>query len=133
MSTKQGFKELSSKAASKAQRIIIVTLMKNPDFLKDVFDILYAEDFIDEFYARVYKLICEKNQNLKGTDVLDFSQDLSSEEMSFLMQIYNENQTVSNTTNELFDCINTLKDEKKKSLISNPSEMSDIEFLKLFE
>ena len=107
--------------------------MKNPDFLKDVFDILYAEDFIDEFYARVYKLICEKNQNLKGTDVLDFSQDLSSEEMSFLMQIYNENQTVSNTTNELFDCINTLKDEKKKSLISNPSEMSDIEFLKLFE
>ncbi|HHU84107.1 MAG TPA: DNA primase [Clostridiales bacterium] len=133
LSTKQGFKELSSKAASKAQRIIIVTLMKNPDFLKDVCDILYAEDFIDEFYARVYKLICEKNQNLKGTDVLDFSQDLSSEEMSFLMQIYNENQTVSNTTNELFDCINTLKDEKKKSLISNPSEMSDIEFLKLFE
>lgn len=129
----QGIKEQSGKACSKAQRIIISALLKNPDYLKNVGPRLSADDFADELYGRMYSLISARINDKASLEPGAFAADLSVDEMSVLMQIIVEYEGFSNTLAEVFECIETLKNDKKARSRAQPSELSDEEFRKLFE
>ena len=128
-----GLREHSSKAASKAQRIIIASLMKNPDFVKNVEKRLSAEDFIDKFYGNMYSCILDRVKNLRSTELISFSDELSVDEMSLLTKITIENRDITNTLGEVYECIETIKKEKNTEGRIAPSEMNDQDFLALFK
>ena len=53
--------------------------------------------------------------------------------MSAVARIATMTQNLSNSVNECLDCIRVIKQEKDKSAYSNPSELSDEDFLNIFK
>ena len=128
-----GVKEQSGRAASKAQRIIISALIKNPDYLVNVAPRLKATDFPDELYGRFYTLISNAINEKRTPSVDSFEQDLQPDEMSVLCSIVTEYASFSNTLREIYDCIEALRKEKSSQNKIQPSHLSDEDFMKLFK
>lgn len=119
----------------KAEETVIASLLKNPDFLKKVNSVLTSEEFTDDFLRRVYTVLSDRINSGRSADFIFLSSEFSPDEMGKLVKLQNSSGCLSNTYEEISECIKVMKSEKqnadRKSL--NPAELSNDEFLKLFD
>ncbi len=118
--------------ASKAEDIIIITLLNNPSFYEKLKNILTDELFVTDINKKILSLVVNRIKEGKSTELSFLSPLLTSDELNILAGFFANSKLVSNTVDECVDCINVLKEEKEKREKIKPSQMSDEEFLNLF-
>ncbi len=118
--------------AAKSEELLISSLMKNPDFYFKIKDKLNDEDFATQLNLRIYKLIAQRIESNKPIDITYFSQDLTDEEMGYLVRLESMRENLGNTVGECLDCIKRMKEEKKERDRKNPAEMTDAEWAAQF-
>ena len=119
--------------AAKAEEILISSLLKNPDFYYKIKNQIYDEDFATQLNLRIYKLIAERLEERAPVEITYFSQDLTDEEMGYLVRLEAMRENLGNTVNECLDCIRRMKQEKKEREQKNPASMSDDEWVSQFK
>lgn len=117
---------------AKAEEILISSLMANPDFLKHIDDKICADEFITEFNKRVFDTLCKRIKQGLSVDNVFLSAYFSPEEMSRIVKLGLQSHKISNTISECEDCIRVLKQDKNSNDKVNPADLSDEDFLKLF-
>lgn len=118
--------------AAKSEELLISSLLKNPDFYFKIKSKLNDNDFATRLNLRIYKLIAERLETNKPIDITYFSQDLTDEEMGYLVRLESMRENLGNTVGECLDCIKRLQDEKKERERKNPAEMTDAEWAAQF-
>ena len=118
--------------AAKAEETLISSLLKNPDFYYKIKDKVYDEYFATQLNLRIYKLIAARLEEHRPVDITYFSQDLTDEEMGYLVRLESMRENLGNTVNECLDCIKRMIDEKKERDKKNPASMSDVEWASQF-
>lgn len=118
----------------KAQKIIISSLIRNPDFLSIASSKLTKEDFTVGSTSRLFEVISKKIEDGDSLEFSCFANELSNEEMSFLVGLCKKSEELPATRKEFSDCVEVIYEERKKSQSGalSPGEMSDEDFLKLF-
>lgn len=119
--------------AAKAEETLIASLLKNPDFYYKIKDRLYDEDFATQLNLRIYKLIAARLEEHRPVDITYFSQDLTDEEMGYLVRLESKRENLGNTVNECLDCIKRMKEEKTERERKNPASMTDDEWAAQFK
>lgn len=122
----------SNLKAAKAEEILISSLLTNPDFLKKIDEKVSPDDFVTDFNRRVYEKISQRIADGLPIDAMFLSAYFSPEEMSRIVKLGMQSQKISNTIAECDDCIKVLKQEKNRTSSINPVDLSNEEFLKLF-
>lgn len=130
-SNRKGYVDTSS-GALRAQQILVVSLIQNPDFWRSVKDKLSEEDFTDDFLKKLFLIIRQRIINSQSTELSFFNEDLDNDEMSRLTELIVRRRELGNTVGECLDCIQTIKKENLKRKNASPAELSDEEYLKLF-
>ena len=119
--------------AAKAEETLIASLLHNPDFYAKIKDKLSDDDFATQLNLRIYKLIAERIEQNRPVDITYFSQDLSDEEIGYLVRLESMRENLGNTVGECLDCIKRMKEEKKERERKNPAQMSDDEWAEQFK
>lgn len=117
--------------AARAEEIIIASLARNPDFYKKFKSDLKPDLFITAFNKRILTVLLQKLESENGVELSFFAAYFNPEEMDSITRIFRLGEEISNTPEEIGDCIETLKKEKSTVGIK-ASELSDEEFAKLF-
>ncbi|MBP9989334.1 MAG: DNA primase [Ruminococcus sp.] len=120
-------------SAAKAEDTLITLLMANPDFYNKLKDKISGDLFVTDFNRRVYNAVAKRLEEKRSIELSVFTNEFSPEEMGRLAQFVAMKSTVSNTVEECEDCINSIKKEKNKLSIKNPSEMTEDELRNLFK
>lgn len=120
-------------AAAKAEETLIASLLQNPDFYFKIKDMLREEDFSTQLNRRIYRLLSERLDDGRPIDTTGFSQDLTDEEISYLVRLETMRENLGNTVQECLDCIKRMKEEKKEKEQKNPAQMSDEEWILQFK
>ncbi len=118
--------------ATKAEEVLIASLMLNPDFYRKIKDELSEELFITDFNRRAYSALATRLETGRSIELSMFAAEFTPEEMGRLAQFGAMGGTISNTVAECNDCIKVLKEEKVKSSAVNAAELSDEDFKNLF-
>lgn len=119
----------------KAQKRIISSLMRNPDFLPIAKEKLTKEDFTVGKTSRLFEVISRKIEEGDSLEFTCFANELSGEEMGALVGLCKKSEELPATKKEFCDCVNAVYEEKllsQKSKIK-PSDMNDEDFAKLFK
>ena len=118
----------------KAQKRIISSLIKNPDFLSIASEKLTKADFTVKGLERLFEVISKKIEDGDSLEFSCFANELSNEEMSLLVGLCKKNEELPATKKEFFDCVEVIYEEKIKSQSGGlkPGELNDEDFLKLF-
>ncbi len=119
--------------AARAEETLIASLMRNGDFYGKVSEKLSPDDFITAFNRRLYTCLCSKLEEGMSVELSFFASDFSPEEMDTVSRIFFLADNLANTLGECYECIEVLRQEKDVKVTGNVSEMSDEEYLKLFE
>lgn len=120
-------------AAAKAEETLIASILHNPDFYYKIRDKINDDDFATSLNLRIYRLIAARLEERKSTDITYFSQDLSPEEMGYLVRLEAMRENLGNTLKECTDCIKRMKEEKEEREQKKPSQMTDDEWLNMFK
>ncbi len=117
--------------AAKAEETLISSFMRNPDFYKKLKDKISPDDFVTAFNRRIYECLAVGLDEGFFPDLSLFSSDFTPEEMDSVTRIALISGSLGNTVKECEDCIAVLK-ESGEPKVTNASNISDEEFLKLF-
>ena len=123
----------SNLTAARSEELLLSSLLKNPDFYFKIKDKLTVEDFATKLNLRIYKLIASRLDSGRAVDITYFSQDLTDEEMGYLVRLESMRENLGNTVSECLDCIKRIKDEKKLREQKNPAQMTDDEWAAQFK
>ncbi|WP_099204361.1 DNA primase [Scatolibacter rhodanostii] len=105
-----------------AEEGILAYLFKNPDEIQYVAAKIPSEKFVTAYNRRVYKLLLGKTiQN--EISLMDFSQDLTTNEMAELSRIVNSRSEVPSTREDVQTMIEMLQNAK---LHVNPQQAKDM-------
>ncbi len=118
--------------AARAEEIIIASLARNPDFYRKLSGELTPEVFVTSFNKRVATVLLQKLESGSGAELSYFAGSFTPQEMDSITRIFRLGDEIGNTPQEVEDCINVLKKEKRTANVK-ASELSDEEFLKLFQ
>lgn len=119
--------------ASKAEEILIATVLRNPDFYNKLRGKLNADTFITEFNRRAYTAVSRRIEDGRSIELSVFAGEFTPEEMGRISRFIAMGDVISSTIKECDDCIETLKKEKARMSVGNPADMDDDEFRKLFQ
>ncbi len=123
----------SNLSAARCEEFLISSLLKNPDFYFKIKDKLSDDDFATKLNLRIYKLIASKLEDGRAVDITYFSQDLTDDEMGYLVRLESMRENLGNTVGECLDCIKRMKEEKALRDQGNPANMTDAEWAALFK
>ncbi len=118
--------------AAKAEETLISSFMRNPDFYKKLKEKVSPDDFVTAFNRRIYECLVQGLEEGFMPDLTLFSSDFTPEEMDSVTRISLISSSLGNTIKECEDCIAVLK-EKSEPTLTDASDVSDEEFLKLFK
>lgn len=132
---KESAQSKSSVKSIKAQKRIIASLMKNPDFLPLIDGRLTEKDFSLENLSSIFSVLSQKIKDGDSLEFYNLSDDFSPDEMSTLVGLCKKNEDLPATKKEFLDCIKAIEDEKiiEQNKNLNVGSMSDEEFAKLFK
>ena len=118
--------------AAKAEELLCASLMHNPEFFSQIKEEITAENFVTSFNARVFLEIAAQ---FSGNRMFSISalNGFSAEEIGAVARIQTLIPQLANTLSECRDCIKVIAEEKAKTVKGAPSELSDADFLKLFQ
>ncbi|MCQ2451060.1 MAG: DNA primase [Clostridia bacterium] len=108
-----------------AEEAIISVLLSHPDFYSEVEEKLKPEQFITTFNRRIYTIVLECIKNGNTPDISYFGEILNTEELSFLVSLFNSEKYKKNSLTVLKDSINVILDETVKINLMNTKDMSD--------
>ena len=117
--------------AAKAEETLIASLMRNPDYYDKLKGKFSPDDFATSFNKRLITVLSEKLEAGLEPDLSVFSSAFTPEEMDSVTRIFLSGSKLGNTLKECEDCIAVLKEDIAVK-ITDTSEMSDEEYLKLF-
>lgn len=117
---------------SKAEEILLASLLHNPDFYKKLKDRLSDELFITALNKRFFQSLSQKIENNSSIELSAFSEEFEPDEMGRLAKLSLRSTMLGNTVKECEDCINVLQKAKSRQSGLNVEEMSDEEFRRLF-
>ena len=118
--------------AAKAEETLISSFMRNPDFYKKLKEKISPDDFVTAFNRRIFECLVQGLEEGFMPDLTLFSSDFTPEEMDSVTRISLISSSLGNTIKECEDCITVLK-EKSEPALTDASDVSDEEFLKLFK
>ncbi len=118
--------------AAKAEELLCASLMHNPEFFSQIKEEITAQDFVTAFNARVFAELAVQLSDI-GQFSLSALSGFSSEEIGAVARMQTLIPQLANTLSECRDCIKVIAEEKAKTVKGAPSELSDEEFLKLFQ
>ena len=125
-------KRVGNMKIAKAEDTILVTLLNNAGFYKNLKSRLDESLFFTPVNKRLFSVISARINEGESVDISHISQFLTNEETGAVARLLANQAMVSNTMAECEDCINVLEEEKKKRELLNPSQMSDDSFLQFF-
>jgi DNA primase len=130
---KESYDQSVSTKQIRAQDRLIGLLLLYPNCYK------YCNNFDSSklsagFIQKLYSMICKKLDDGLDVDIMDFSSDLSDEELGRLSGIIARSNNSVDPNREFKDCIATINDEYDKAQLkaSDTSQMSDDDFRSLF-
>ena len=115
----------------KAQDRLLGLLLLYPDCYKLCVD-FDSQMLSAGFCRKVFSLICQRIGDGLETDLMNFSDSLTPEEISKLAGIVARTQGSANPKKEFSDCLNIIKEEYNKTKGFSAGELSDDDFRKLF-
>lgn len=119
--------------AARAEETLLASLLQNPDFYFKIKDKLQDGDFATQLNLRIYQLIAERIENNRPVEITYFSQDLTDDELGYLVRLESMREHLGNTVGECLDCIRRMKEERQEREQKNPAQMSDDEWAQLFQ
>lgn len=118
--------------AARAEETLLASLLQNPDFYFKIKDKLQDDDFATQLNLRIYQLIAERIENNRPVEITYFSQDLTDDELGYLVRLESMREHLGNTVGECLDCIRRMKEERQEREQKNPAQMSDDEWAQFF-
>lgn len=118
--------------AARAEDTILITLLNNASFYKNIKERLSKDVFVTPVNKHLLEIIINRLENGESTEISQLSQYLTSEEVSVVARLLANQAMVSNTLKECEDCLAVLEEEKRKREIATPAQMSDESFLAFF-
>lgn len=118
--------------AARAEDTILITLLNNASFYKNIKERLSKDVFVTPVNKHLLEIIINRLENGESTEISQLSQYLTSEEVSVVARLLANQAMVSNTLKECEDCLAVLEEEKRKREIASPAQMSDESFLEFF-
>lgn len=118
--------------AAKAEEVLCASLMHNPEFFSQIKEEITAADFVTSFNARVFSEIAAQLSENRMFSISALS-GFAAEEIGAVARIQTLIPQLANTLSECRDCIKVIAEEKAKTVKGSPSELSDEDFLKLFQ
>lgn len=123
---------LTNLRLAKAQERFITLLLYNPDFYRK--ENCIAEEMIDSpFYRKAYHIITQRLEEERSIDLTAVSGEFTPEELGHLAFIQSKGNNFINAREEYADCIKTIREEYNKKNQSDPDNLSDEDFRKLFQ
>ncbi|MCD7828266.1 MAG: DNA primase [Clostridiales bacterium] len=119
--------------AAKAEETLLSSLIHNPDFYFKIKDKLSEEDFSTELNRRIFKIVAQRIEEQRPVEITYFSEDLSDEELGYLVRLESMHENLGNTIGECLDCIKRMQKEKQDRNTKNPGQMTDEEWASFFK
>lgn len=117
----------------RAQEMLIAFLYYNPDKYRFIEDDISPEDFSVADNRAIFKVLCERIKDELSLEYTFFTESLTPEQLSAFVKMCKTNQDLVSSEKVCYDCIQTIKNSKKKSEDkASVSTLSDEEYLKLF-
>lgn len=110
---------------SRAEEFIILYLIKNPDKLKSILEMITADEFVTQFNRKVFTAVAESVSQSSDFSLSLLSEKFTDAEMGRISGIEARNRELRITEHTLNDCIRVLKNFKTNSLITKDTDFSD--------
>ncbi len=118
--------------ATRAEEVLIASLMRNNDFYPKIKDEFSPDDFVTQFNRRIITVLIELIDGGFPTELSMFASEFTPDEMNSVARISFLSDSLANTLRECRDCIRVLKEEKEKISSSDSENMSDEDYLNAF-
>lgn len=129
---KENYDASISTRKRKAQDRLIGLLLLYPDCYKLCED-LDDKKLSDGFIRKVYNITCEKIANGMQTELINYSDLISDDEMSKLAGIIANSNNSMNSEKEFLDCLKIINEEYEKNNNISIAQMSDDDFRNIFK
>ena len=118
-----------SEGRRRAEERLLSSLLRNPDFCRQISDELSAEEFASPLNGRIWDIIIEKSDTGSPADVHTFSPLFSDEEMGHVSLLASPDAVLANTVEECRDCIRRIRQDNDGDADGDPGSWSNEEFL----
>ena len=118
--------------ASKAEDILLISLINNGAFYKKLKERIDNDIFVTPVNKKILSVLSERLDAGESTDISQLSRFLTPEETGAVARLLSKQSMVSNTLKECEDCVSVLEEEKAKRETPSPANMSDESFLAFF-
>lgn len=114
---------------SRAEEMILVYIMRNPDKLEEIRGMLPPDKFVTAFNRRIYDCLCRKLQNSHSFSVSLMSDEFNNDEMGRITGLGIKNKSIDISFQTVLDCVKVLNDYSEEN--SQKNGLSDDELIKL--
>ena len=115
--------------ASRAEDSILITLLNNASFYRELSGKLNEDLFVTPVNKRIFTVMKERLENGGSVDISHLSANLTNDETGNVARLLANSALVSNTVAECEDCIRVLEEEKRKRSVADISQMTSEEML----
>lgn len=114
---------------SRAEEMILVYIMRNPDKLEEIRGMLPPDKFVTAFNRRIYDCLCRKLENSHSFSVSLMSDEFNNDEMGRITGLGIKNKSIDISFQTVLDCVEVLNDYSAEN--SQKNGLSDDELIKL--
>lgn len=114
---------------SRAEEMILVYIMRNPDKLEEIHGMLPPDKFVTAFNRRIYDCLCRKLENSQSFSVSLMSDEFNNDEMGRITGLGIKNKSIDISFQTVLDCVEVLNDYSEEN--SQKNGLSDDELIKL--
>lgn len=114
---------------SRAEEMILVYIMRNPDKLEKIHEMLPPDKFVTAFNRRIYDCLCRKLENSQSFSVSLMSDEFNNDEMGRITGLGIKNKSIDISFQTVLDCVKVLNDYSEEN--SQKNGLSDDELIKL--
>ncbi len=114
------------KRACVAEETALSVIYNHPEFFRECG--LKSEDFVTDFNRRIFERLVAVIQSGAQPDFGLFSADFAPDEMGEIVMMFNRRAGGDVAEKQLKDSIAVMRDEKAKTVLQDPSSMSDDEW-----
>lgn len=114
---------------SRAEEMILVYIMRNPDKLEKIHEMLPPDKFVTAFNRRIYDCLCRKLENSQSFSVSLMSDEFNNDEMGRITGLGIKNKSIDISFQTVLDCVEVLNDYSAEN--SQKNGLSDDELIKL--
>ncbi len=115
---------------SKAEEMLIVYLLRNPDKLEEIDMLITPQDFLTSFNRRVFECMCRKLKEFSSVSLSMFSDEFNNSEMGRITEMNVKNKEILIDNQTVNDCIAVIKNFNNNK-IDDKKIVSDEELIAL--